>query len=521
MYLMDRGTRSERSYCAGKHRMQKHEDVFKRVRRYKMAASLPPIAPAPARGMHRINSLAAPSSRSKVRRVQNVNPAWRASHLRKVSSDPGKLAEAFRHAYIQAAGRGAPLVFGGTDYLHGRPTVQARYLDHRRVNEDDSDKEAEEKLAPAAELATSPAKPNRRVVVMRGTFSHEDVIFSAASATKEVPPQNSPIAKQLCILPPMKSTMKSKTLSKALLYDEALPPMKSKTLSKALLYDEARRQRLDAELAAIAETQRQHQRGQRDSALDGLNDESGRPTILIRELSLDTLGTDGSEVCWVTIGFREFKKIVRERVWPQIRSKKLRIWYHTLDSHRNGSIDLACFFNFAIREAVLQEAKPEEEAEPEATTDLCSLIGTSTSGGADLFELYHLRLAEGSVELAVSRVKFVRLVKAIGFGDKALALSTWQSCVAHVESTSALGAAPRALGDRMPAELLLASLFACTEHTRRSFRVWVRSSGAVVWESAAGSYRQRWRLSSLEQSPSGTPASMLMRPLEGSDEIDE
>ena len=152
MYLMDRGTRSERSYCAGKHRMQKHEDVFKRVRRYKMAATLPPIAPAPARGMHRINSLAAPSSRSKVRRVQNVNPAWRASHLRKVSSDPGKLAEAFRHAYIQAAGRGAPLVFGGTDYLHGRPTVQARYLDHRRVNEDDSDKEAEEKLAPAAEL---------------------------------------------------------------------------------------------------------------------------------------------------------------------------------------------------------------------------------------------------------------------------------------------------------------------------------------------------------------------------------
>ena len=489
----------------------KNTKTFLRVRRFKMAASLPPIAPAPARGMHRINSLAAPSSRSKVRRVQNVNPAWRASHLRKVSSDPGKLAEAFRHAYIQAAGRGAPLVFGGTDYLHGRPTVQARYLDHRRVNEDDSDKEAEEKLAPAAELATSPAKPNRRVVVMRGTFSHEDVIFSAASATKEVPPQNSPIAKQLCILPPMKSTMKSKTLS------------------KALLYDEARRQRLDAELAAIAETQRQHQRGQRDSALDGLNyglnyglnDESGRPTILIRELSLDTLGTDGSEVCWVTIGFREFKKIVRERVWPQIRSKKLRIWYHTLDSHRNGSIDLACFFNFAIREAVLQEAKPEEEAEPEATTDLCSLIGTSTSGGADLFELYHLRLAEGSVEHPVSRVKFVRLVKAIGFGDKALALSTWQSCVAHVESTSALGAAPRALGDRMPAELLLASLFACTEHTRRSFRVWVRSSGAVVWESAAGSYRQRLRLISLEQSPSGTPASMLMRPLEGSDEIDE
>ena len=454
------------------------------------AASLPPIAPAPARGMHRINSLAAPSSRSKVRRVQNVNPAWRASHLRKVSSDPGKLADAFRHAYIQAAGRGAPLVFGGTDYLHGRPTVQARYLDHRRVNEDDSDKEAEEKLAPAAELATSPAKPNRRVVVMRGTFSHEDVVFSTASATKEVAPQmNIPIAKELCIL----------------------PPMKRKTQSKALLYDEARRERLDAELAAIAGTQRQHQRGQRDSALEGLNDESGRPTVLIRELSLDTLGTDGTEVCWVTIGFREFKKIVRERVRPQIQSKKLRVWYHTLDSHRNGSIDLACFFNFAIREAVLQEA--------EATTDLGSLIGTS-SGAADLFELYHLRLAEGSAELEVSRVMFVRLVKAIGFGDKALALSTWQSCVAHVESTSALGAAPRALGDRMPAELLLAALFACTEHTRRSFRVWVRSSGAVVWESAAGSYRQRLRLISLEQS-SATPASMLMRPIEGSDEIDE
>lgn len=461
-------------------------------------STLPPIAPppAPARGMHRINSLAAPSSRSKVRRVQNVNPAWRALHLRKVSSDPGKLADAFRHAYIQAAGRGAPLVFGGTDYLHGRPTVQARYLDHldhRRVNfEEDSDKEAEEEheQAPAAELATSPAKPNRRVVVMRGTFSHEDVVFSTASATKEVAPRmNIPIAKELCIL----------------------PPMKRKTQSKALLYDEARRERLDAELAAIAGTQRQHQRGQRDSALEGLNDESGRPTVLIRELSLDTLGTDGTEVCWVTIGFREFKKIVRERVRPQIQSKKLRVWYHTLDSHRNGSIDLACFFNFAIREAVLQEA--------EATTDLGSLIGTS-SGAADLFELYHLRLAEGSAELEVSRVMFVRLVKAIGFGDKALALSTWQSCVAHVESTSALGAAPRALGDRMPAELLLATLFACTEHTRRSFRVWVRSSGAVVWESAAGSYRQRLRLISLEQS-SVTPASMLMRPIEGSDEIDE
>jgi hypothetical protein len=325
---------------------------------------------------------------------------------------------------------------------------------------------------------------------MRGTFSHEDVVFSTASATKEVAPRmNIPIAKELCIL----------------------PPMKRKTQSKALLYDEARRERLDAELAAIAGTQRQQQRGQRDSALEGLNDESGRPTVLIRELSLDTLGTDGTEVCWVTIGFREFKKIVRERVRPQIQSKKLRVWYHTLDSHRNGSIDLACFFNFAIREAVLQEA--------EATTDLGSLIGTS-SGAADLFELYHLRLAEGSAELEVSRVMFVRLVKAIGFGDKALALSTWQSCVAHVGSTSALGAAPRALGDRMPAELLLATLFACTEHTRRSFRVWVRSSGAVVWESAAGSYRQRLRLISLEQS-SVTPASIMMRFIEGSDEIDE
>ena len=33
---------------------------------------------------------------------------------------------------------------------------------------------------------------------------------------------------------------------------------------------------------------------------------------------------------WLTVGYREFRKVVRERVWPKATSKLLKTWYDPL-----------------------------------------------------------------------------------------------------------------------------------------------------------------------------------------------
>lgn len=126
--------------------------------------TLPAIASAkPERGMRRIASLASPSKHARVH-GKVVSPAWRAPHLQRSVSDPGRLEELRRLAYVNAQTTGAPHVIGGSDYLHSRPYIMPRYLAHRRVQftEDGEDDEDDDELvASSAAAASSPRRSSK------------------------------------------------------------------------------------------------------------------------------------------------------------------------------------------------------------------------------------------------------------------------------------------------------------------------------------------------------------------------
>ena len=82
--------------------------------------------------------------------------------------------------------------------------------------------------------------------------------------------------------------------------------------------------------------------------------------VMVRERKLDLGSTAAaneisSDFAWLAVqGFREFRRVVRERVHPHANSRWLKLCYQALDAQHDGSIDFACFLLFAVREAIMR-----------------------------------------------------------------------------------------------------------------------------------------------------------------------
>ena len=197
---------------------------------------------------------------------------------------------------VRARQRGAPLVIGGSDYKHKRPHVKSKYLAHLRREHRDSESESEnsdvETVSPSIER--SPKTPKARL---------------------------SPISAES----PLESPSSKASIAQA--------------------YDNERCKRLSKERAIAEEAKRREaERAARHAAEANVKDQ-----IMVREKALALFGGYDFDIMWLTIGFREFRKLVRLRVHPKASSKMLKLWYHALDSRREGTIDFASFLCFAVR----------------------------------------------------------------------------------------------------------------------------------------------------------------------------
>ena len=231
--------------------------------------------------MRRIASLASPSKHARVH-GKVVSPAWRAPHLQRSVSDPGRLEELRRLAYVNAQTTGAPHVIGGSDYLHSRPYIMPRYLAHRRVQftEDGEDDEDDDELvASSAAAASSPRRSSKADSPTRSSKADSPTLESPswkpvgkASAKGRAFSRDNASASM--------SSLSAARDSRAADSDKASVNDKMSKAQIARLYDDKWREHLSAERAALSLSKKELADEANRAELD---DESGQPQLMIRE----------------------------------------------------------------------------------------------------------------------------------------------------------------------------------------------------------------------------------------------
>ena len=198
-----------------------------------------------------------------------------------------------------------------------------------------------------------------------------------------------------------------------------------------LLDDELRRQRLEEDrAAAAAERAKDREKAEVKEAEDTLRVGT---QVMVRErlLEAEVVRPGDADFTWLTVGFREFKTIVRGRVHSNAPGRMLRLWYKSLVamSGNDGSVDFAGFLIFAVREAIV---RPRENV-----AGVESAVFKRGGRGPDYDALFALELGKHAKGYVVTQKEFVRVVETIGFGDGQLASQAFAHILAHIGAEEA------------------------------------------------------------------------------------